>query len=170
MIVRGEFEHAVSLVRREDVDAFASRLRRSTGRIFFSGQGRSGLLAQMAAMRFMHLGVATHAVGEPTAPAIRSGDTLVMISGSGRTPTSVEYARTAAREGAAVLLVTQTSDGPVQDLADEIVLVDASETVQFGHTLFEHVSLLFLDSVALALMAELDNGAALMQRNHTNLQ
>jgi 6-phospho-3-hexuloisomerase len=47
----------------------------------------------MAAMRFMHLGVPAHAVGEPTAPSIRVGDTLVMISGSGRTSTGAEYAR-----------------------------------------------------------------------------
>lgn len=38
---------------------------------FFTGQGRSGLVAQMAAMRSMHLGYESHMVGEATAPSIR---------------------------------------------------------------------------------------------------
>jgi 6-phospho-3-hexuloisomerase len=56
---------------------FADRTRRW----FCSGQGRSGLVAQMVAMRLMHVGFDVHAVGEPTAPSIREGDGLVMISG-----------------------------------------------------------------------------------------
>lgn len=131
----------------------------------------------MAAMRFMHLGVSTHAVGETTAPTIRATDTLVMISGSGRTATSVKYARIAAQEGATVLLVTQQQSGPIQDIADETFVIDIAETVQFGNTLFEfgntlfeHVALLMLDSVALALMGELEDPTALMKHNHTNLQ
>lgn len=38
-------------------------------RWFFSGQGRSGLVARMAATRFMHAGFASHFVGEATAPS-----------------------------------------------------------------------------------------------------
>jgi 6-phospho-3-hexuloisomerase len=170
LTARRELEEAVAAVEREPLDAFAARLQPAAGRVFFSGQGRSGLLAQMAAMRFMHLGVRAHAVGEPTAPSIRRGDTLVIISGSGRTPTSVEFARIAADEGAAVLLVTQQESGPIQEIADETFVIAAGETVQFGNTLFEHVALLMLDSVVLALMADLDEPAAVMRHNHTNLQ
>jgi 6-phospho-3-hexuloisomerase len=111
-----------------------------------------------------------HAVGEPTAPSIRVGDTLVMISGSGRTSTGVEYARIASREGATVLLVTQQQNGPIQDVADETFVIETSKTVQFGNTLFDHVVFLVLDSVVLPLMAELDEPAALMRHNHSNLQ
>ena len=49
------------------VQAFGDETRRW----FFSGQGRSGLVAQMAAMRFMHVGRNVHFVGEVTAPSIR---------------------------------------------------------------------------------------------------
>jgi 6-phospho-3-hexuloisomerase len=167
---RRELEQAVAAVRREPIDALVARFRQDTGRLFFSGQGRSGLLAQMAAMRFMHLGVRAHAVGEPTAPSIRAGDTLVVISGSGRTATSAGFARVAAQEGATVLLLTQQRSGPIQDIADETFVVDVGDTVQFGNTLFEHVALLVLDSVVLALMHGLDDPTALMQHNHTNLQ
>ena len=157
-------------MRREPVEALLARLQQNTGRLFFSGQGRSGLLAQMAAMRFMHLGVATHAVGEATAPSVRAGDTLVVISGSGRTATSVEHARIAAGEGATVLVVTQQQHGPVQDIAHETFVLDVAGSVQFGNTLFEHVALVVLDSVVLALMGELGDPTAVMQQHHTNLQ
>ena len=170
LTARRELEETAASVPREPIDALVARLQPQAGRVFFSGQGRSGLLAHMAAMRFMHLGVPAHAVGEATAPSIRAGDTLVMISGSGRTPTSVEYARIASHEGATVLLVTQQKDGPIQDIADETVVIEAGKTVQFGNTLFEHVVLLMLDSVVLALMAELDEPAAMMMHNHTNLE
>ena len=167
--VHDELVHALRSVQPEPFEAFVSRFRQP-GRVFFSGQGRSGLLAQMAAMRFMHLGVNAHAVGEPTAPSVRGGDTLVVISGSGRTSTSIEFARTAADEGAAVLLVTQEQHSPLQELADATVVIDASGTAQFGNTLFEHVALVVLDAVVLALMRERDVPVARMQHNHTNLQ
>ena len=56
---------------------------------FFTGQGRSGLVAQMAAMRFMHLGLRTHVWGEVTAPSVERGDRLVVLSKSGSTATSL---------------------------------------------------------------------------------
>jgi hypothetical protein len=66
--------------------------------------------------------------------------------------------------------VTQQKNGPIQDVADETFVIETSKTVQFGNTLFDHVVLLVLDSVVLALMAELDEPAALMRHNHSNLQ
>ncbi len=49
----------------------------------------------MAAMRFMHMGREAHVVGEATAPSIRAGDGLVIVSGSGETAVSVNFARIA---------------------------------------------------------------------------
>ena len=40
-------------------------------RWFFCGQGRSGLVAQMVAMRLMHVGFEAHVVGEATSPRSR---------------------------------------------------------------------------------------------------
>lgn len=57
---------------RRFAQAFADR----TVRRFFSGQGRSGLIAQVVAMRLMHAGYAVHVVGEASAPAISRGDML----------------------------------------------------------------------------------------------
>jgi 6-phospho-3-hexuloisomerase len=141
-----------------------------SGRVFFFGQGRSGLSAQMAAMRFMHLGVATHFVGDVTAPSVRSGDTLVIVSGSGRTPVSVGFARIAKAEGAKVLLVTHQAVSPLQALADGLIVLPAAASQQFGGTLFEQSALLVLDSVVLELMRAVPDPERTMSYNHTNLQ
>ena len=170
LTARGELETAIASVRGEVVEALVTRLRPGSGRVFFSGQGRSGLLADMVAMRFMQLGAQAHAVGEVTSPSLRAGDSLVVVSGSGSTPASVEIARVARRQGGTVILLTQEAAGPIQELADETVVITVSGTLQFGNTLFEHVALLMLDSVALALMNELDDPFTTMKHNHANLQ
>lgn len=140
------------------------------GRIFFSGQGRSGLAAQMAAMRFMHLGMQAHFVSEVTAPSIRSGDTLVLISGSGRTPVSIGFARIARDEGARVLLVTHQESSPLHELADTALVLPVAGSRQFGGTLFEQSAIILLDSIVHGLMRDLPDAVATMSYNHTNLQ
>src|SRR5690242_18419180 len=53
--------------------------------IFLLGEGRSGLVGRMFAMRLMHLGKQAYVVGETITPAIGRGDLLIAISGSGET-------------------------------------------------------------------------------------
>ena len=98
-------------------------------RWFFSGQGRSGLVAQMAAMRFMHLGFATHVVGEATAPAVSRGDAMLLICGSGRTPVSVGFATIAKAQGAALVLVTRQTGGELAGMADVTLTVPDAEVI-----------------------------------------
>ena len=68
-------------------------------RWFAAGQGRSGLVAQMAAMRLMHVGFEAHVVGDATAPSIGAGDGLLVVSGSGETPATLHFARLAVTAG-----------------------------------------------------------------------
>jgi 6-phospho-3-hexuloisomerase len=69
----------------------AALLANRSRRWYASGQGRSGLVAQMAAMRLMHVGFDAHVVGEATAPAIGSRDGLLVVSGSGETPVTLNF-------------------------------------------------------------------------------
>lgn len=124
----------------------------------------------MAAMRFMHLGMSAHFVGEVTAPSIRSGDTLVLVSGSGRTPVSIGFAQIAKGEGARVLLVTHQESSPLRELADAALVLPAEGTHQFGGTLFEQAAVIALDSIVHGLMRDLADADATMGYNHTNLQ
>ncbi|HWM01484.1 MAG TPA: SIS domain-containing protein [Actinophytocola sp.] len=87
---------------------------------FFSGQGRSGLVAHMAAMRLMHVGFNAHAVGEATAPSIAGGDDLVVISGSGETGVTLHSAQLALGLGAHILAVTTRADSTLAQLAEAV--------------------------------------------------
>jgi 6-phospho-3-hexuloisomerase len=166
-----ELEAVIRALPAEEYEQFASRFENlGPGRIFFSGQGRSGLSAEMAAMRFMHLGLSAHFVGEATAPSARAGDTLVIVSGSGQTPVSVGFAKIARAEGARVLLVTHQQQSPLQALADGSIVLPTAGSKQFGGTLFEQSALLLLDSVVWWLMTSLVDPSATMGYNHTNLQ
>ena len=161
------------LLERVDADAFF-RVVEIFGdpnrRWFFSGQGRSGLVAQMAAMRFMHLGRAAHFVGEASAPSIRKGDALLVISGSGETPVSVGFARIAKAEGASVVTLTHEPNGALASLADVVLPVPFKKTEQFGGSLFEQDALLLLDSVVLELARHIPDAHELMHYRHANLQ
>ena len=77
----------------------------------------------MAAMRFMHLGRNVHFVGEVSAPSIRKGNALLIISGSGETPVSVNFARLAKSEGADVVTLTYKPAGSLARIADVVMPV-----------------------------------------------
>ena len=142
----------------------------ATRRWFFSGQGRSGLAAQMAAMRFMHMGRQVHFVGEVTAPSIRKGDGLLIVSGSGETAVSVNFARIASSEGAEVVLLTHKPNSTLAGIADAVLLVPVEQTAQFGGSLFEQSSLVLLDAIVLELARGIPDAHQRMSRRHANLQ
>jgi 6-phospho-3-hexuloisomerase len=160
-------------LQRVDTGAFqrfVDVLRNERRRWFFSGQGRSGLVAEMAAMRFMHMGRPAHFAGEATAPSIRTGDGLCLVSGSGNTPVSVHFARIAKNEGAEIALITREPDSPLAQLADSVLHVPIKATAQFGGSLFEQTSLVLLDAIVLELMQAVPDPHRMMLSRHTNLQ
>lgn len=166
-------QEIAELLARIDADAFGDVVAAFGDpgqRWFFSGQGRSGLVAQMAAMRFMHIGRNVHFVGEVSAPSIRKGDALLLISGSGETPVSVGFARIAKQEGAKVVTLTHKPKGTLAHLADIVLTVPVATTEQFGGSLFEQSSLLLLDGVILGLARDMPDAHRTMLHRHTNLQ
>jgi 6-phospho-3-hexuloisomerase len=139
-------------------------------RWFCAGQGRPGLVAQMTAMRLMHLGFTAHVVGEATAPSIGADDGLLMISGSGETPVSLHLARLAHAFGARLVAVTSSANSALADLADVVVDVSAGDTCQFGGTLFGQSALLLLDAMIYQLADGTPQAYTTMKARHTNLQ
>ncbi|WP_292240686.1 SIS domain-containing protein [Mesorhizobium sp.] len=166
-------QEIADLLGRIDADAFARLVQAFDDldqRWFFSGQGRSGLVAQMSAMRFMHLGRTVHFVGEVSAPSIRKGDALLVISGSGETPVSTGFARIARAEGAKVVTLTHKPAATLAGIADVTLHVPVEESEQFGGSLFEQSCLVLLDSVVLGLARQIADAHKLMLYRHTNLQ
>jgi 6-phospho-3-hexuloisomerase len=149
---------------------FVEVFRDERRRWFFSGQGRSGLVAEMAAMRFMHMNRFTHFVGEATAPSIRAGDWLVLVSGSGATPVTIHFARIAKDQGAEIALITREPESALAQLANSVLHVPIEATRQFGGSLFEQPSLILLDAIVLELMQAVRDPHRLMLGRHTNLQ
>jgi len=135
---------------------------------FFTGQGRSGLAVRMIAMRFMHMGLEAAVVGEATAPSIQAGDTLVVVSGSGKTPVSLNFARVAKDVGATVLAVTHQDSSELRDIADASLVLPVAGTEQFGGTLFEQSALILLDSIVIDQMVRRRVPHEFMARRHTN--
>ena len=168
--VQDEISGVLAATDRRAWDAVLAAFGDRDRRWFFSGQGRSGLVARMAAMRFMHLGYTAHVVGETTAPAVRGGDGLLLICGSGRTPVSVAFAEIAKAEGATLVLVTREPESRLTALADVVLTIPAEGSRQFGGSLFEQCALILLDSVALSVAGNSQDAHAGMWRRHTNMQ
>ena len=170
LTVRDEVAGVLSAVSGDQMACARTMLAGCGARWFCSGQGRSGLVAQMAAMRLMHAGFDAHAVGEPTAPSIGDGDGLIMFSGSGETPVTLHLARLARGFGARLLAVTTRADSTLAGLAEVVIEVPTRGTGQFGGTLFEQSALLLIDALVLDLTGGDSRTYALMQERHTNLQ
>ena len=143
------------------------------GRIFFAGAGRSRLMVACTAMRFMQLGAEASLVGEVTAPAITGRDLLVVVSGSGETPSMTAMAAKARTHGARVAAITGARASSLATLADVVVGLEApARRCQIGAASFEQSILVLGDALA-ALFARRRGVAdpeGTMRRRHANLE
>ena len=168
--VADEVARTLGAVDSDAFDRLVAELGEPGRTWFCTGQGRSGLVARMVAMRLVHLGHRAHVVGEATAPAIAGSDALLVLSASGATAVSRHYAETARQVGAAVVLVTTCGPSPLRSLADVTLDIPVSTSAQFGGSLFEQVALLTLDAAVLAVDAGDPVTRDAMHRRHANLQ
>ncbi len=150
--------------------SFADAARTHSGRWFFTGQGRSGLSAQMGAMRLMHLGREVHVLGDATSPSVRAGDALLVVSGSGTTPVSIGFASIAREQGALVFLVTASPESPLAALSDHVLVAPVTQSHQLMGTLFEQSALALLDAVASSIAEQEPQSRDGMAHRHTNMQ
>ena len=109
--IMGEIECVVSKVEKEEIDRVVNLIRKDR-RIFVAGEGRSGFSAKGFAMRLMHLGYTVYVVGETITPALREGDLLVGVSGSGKSISVIDAARKAKEKNGVVIAVTSKKGVP----------------------------------------------------------
>ena len=149
--------------------------------VFFAGAGRSGLLLRCAAMRFMHLGLNAHIVGDTLTPPLNNGDLLLIASGSGETASLVSMARKARDQGAAVALVTTNPSSTLAAVADVLAVLPAPtpkapardnvvESSQPMGSLFEQGMFLLFETVTMELMRQRNLSSTDMFRRHANLE
>lgn len=146
-------------------------------RIFVTGAGRSGLVAKFFGMRLCHLGKLVYIVGETTTPRIQPQDLIIVISGSGGTPTMLEFAKKSRNEGATIASITSNIDSPLSRLSDYIYLIggegptkgDKVNIMPMG-TIFELSSLIFLESVIAAIIFNYNIPEEDLKSRHTILE
>ncbi len=169
----------VEAIARVDDGAVAELLVAisNASRIFLLGEGRSGLVGRMFAMRLMHLGKQIFVVGETTTPSIGGGDLLIAISGSGETGTVVMMAEGAKQASARLAAVTANRESRLAQLADLTVLLptqhklQGSSSRQYGGSLFEQTTfLLFETMVSMLADGDAATGFASLAKRHANLE
>ena len=155
-----------------------SEMLRSAENVFFLGAGRSGLALKMTAMRFMHLGLNVHVVGEVTTPAITAGDVLFVASGSGTTGLIVRAATTALAAGAQVIALTTAPDSPLGQMASVTIVIPAAQkhdrggslSQQYAGGLFEQTTVLLGDALFHSMWKQSGHSADDIWPRHANLE
>ncbi|OFI39159.1 6-phospho 3-hexuloisomerase [Arthrobacter sp. SW1] len=176
-LVQEEITRTAAGINPGQLALLAGELR-GAQRVFVAGAGRSGLVLRMAAMRLMHLGLDVHIAGDTTTPAIRSGDVLLLASGSGITSGVVRAAQTAAKAGARLAVYTANPDSPLAELADVVVTIPAAQktdhgsalSAQYSGSLFEQVLFLASEAVFQTLWDHDATPAEELWLRHANLE
>ena len=145
------------------------------GRIFVGGAGRSGLVSRFFAMRLVHSGYNVNMVGEIVTPAAKSGDLLVVISGSGGTKTLLPILETARSKGAKIAVISQKLSSAMADMADLTVQVGNDDAFPLTKGMpmgsqFELATLLYLEAVIGEIIFDKDLTEEGMRAIHANLE
>lgn len=151
-------------------------------RVFLAAAGRSACAARGFSNRLMQLGKTTYVVGDTTTPALRSGDLLLIGSGSGATASLITMAEKGKTVGATIATLTMFPEESIGRLADIIVTIpgstpkrsatdqDTAHSRQPMGTLFEQLSWLTYDALVLMLMPRLGQTDKTMFVRHANLE
>lgn len=143
----------------------------ASARIFVYGAGRSGFVARSFTMRLKHLGMPIVRMSiDPTTPP-GPDDCAVIISGTGETPSSIDYANLAHSGGAPVFALTERQGSTLSKTGAEVLLLSSPSTAKAPHmaplgTVFEEAALVYLDSLVAALMARLGQTEDDLRRRH----
>jgi 6-phospho-3-hexuloisomerase len=157
-----ENKRLLETLDKEAVDAFVGKIM-TAGTVFFSAQGRSGFILRCFCMRLMHLGYTVHFCGETVTPAIRRGDLLIVMSGSGETPSSIEAVKVAKERNAFTFGILGNLNSAIGSQVDgrihlpgttKLGLESEPSSAQMGGSLFEQSAFLFLEAVVMALYLE----------------
>jgi 6-phospho-3-hexuloisomerase len=140
-------------------------------RIFLFGMGRSGLVIYPFAMRLMQMEVQVYMVGDATTPAIRKGDLLIVVSGSGETSVTYHVATRAKSFGAQVYLITCRTESRISGIADlALVLPETARNILPLRSAFEGGVYIFFDVLVNMIMERKGITRDEMMKRHSNLE
>ena len=159
----------------DSYDVKLTALLDNAKRIFIAGAGRSKLVGNFFAMRLVHAGYDVSVVGEIVTPSIKSGDLLIIISGSGETEQLIAFTKSAKKVGASIVLISAKAESTIGDLAEAVFQIGRAEQYAkvFGMpmgTVFELSTLLFLESTISHVIHEKGIPEEVMRERHANLE
>lgn len=134
--------------------------------IFLMGAGRSGLVADMFAIRLRNLGLKSFVVGDVTSSKIDKNDLLIAVSGSGETKITYAIVKDCKAEK---VLITADKNSKIAKISDLIIQIKVPRSKQPLRSLFEQSCLIFLDSLVLYLMKKTKKSKKYLEKRHVDL-
>ena len=153
-----------------------SKLFFKAHRIFVYGAGRSGLVAKAFAIRLVHLGFQTFAIGETIGAPVKKDDMVFIVSGSGETIPAVMTAEITRNIGAKLVVLTERKNSRITKFADISIVLSAEcddldrKTFAPLGTLFEASAWIFLDAIIAELMKNKGENEESMRSRHATLE
>jgi 6-phospho-3-hexuloisomerase len=145
------------------------------GSIFIGGAGRSLLVSRFFAMRLVHSGFSVYMIGEVVTPAIKAGDLLILVSGSGGTATLLPFVKKAKEVGAKLAVISMKKSSAMADVADLVVQVGQDDSFPLVNGMpmgsqFELSTLIFLEGAISELIHTKGLTEEGMRAIHANLE
>ncbi len=173
--VSEEVGKVCSSVDEMELEALGTKIEEADS-IYIYGNGRSGLVGRMTAMRLMHSGYRVYVIGETTTPAFREGDLLLILSGSGKGHSVRTMTEKAKRLGGNTALVTASDDKELRETFDAVLSIDASTkhndipTIQPLGNQFDQSMHLILDGLIIHLNKKAVKDDREIKAKHFNLE
>lgn len=176
--ILNEVSETLLAIDISQVESVVKRICHSR-RVFCNGLGRSALPMRGFAMRLMQLGFSGFMVGETTVPAFEKNDLLLVCTASGTNPVLLYHTRQAKKYGGTVAVITGNTISSMARLADDIILIPASNkdsshadvtSIQPLGSLFEQTAQLLCDTITLQLIEQCHIFAEDMRKRHANIE
>lgn len=168
-------EKNIDEIDRQTVDRIATEII-NRKRVYVYGAGRSGLIAKAFAQRLMHIGFESYVIGETITPAVNPGDIVMLVTGSGETPSVIAIGNKAKSIGALIITITSRPMSTVASFSD-IVLIIKGKTKLIERksyapftSLFDTATLAILDSIAALIMDKMGIDESVIAKRHANVE
>jgi len=127
----------------------------------------------------MHLGYQVYFCGETITPAIEPGDMLVVLSGSGETPSTLEAIKVAKKRKAFTYAIVANLKSRIASSVDRYIHLAGTtklrrdgepHSLQMGGSLFEQAVFIFLEAIILTLHQEKLEGVDSFSPRHAVIE
>lgn len=173
--ISGEIRAVLNGIKEEDIQYLLERIE-SAPRIFIYGEGRTGLVGKMFAVRLMHFGKEVYFVGDILTPSFQGGDLFLILSGLADRERTVDIAIKASKLGGEVVSITGNPSAPLYKYCNYTVLIPRSlkslsvaVSSQPLNSLFEQALFFVLEGIVNILYDKLRINDEEMFARHFNL-